>query len=169
MSGAAPAAVSDACTLITLSSIDSLDVLRLRFGRVAIPPEIRREAVDRARGRPGGREVAASPWIETRALRSPADAERLRIERRMGPGEAEALQLCLELRAAAFLTDDRQAAVHARRLGIEPVRTVAVLIEAQELGLVETVLPSIEALAARGFRLTPEERERAFARLRRGR
>jgi predicted nucleic acid-binding protein len=49
--------VSDSSTLIHLAGIDRLDLLKVFFGSIALPPAVWREVVEQGRGRAGALET----------------------------------------------------------------------------------------------------------------
>lgn len=65
--------ICDSSTLIHLSAIGRLDLLREFFGRLTVPTAVWREVVEQGSGRPGVAEVETAfreGWIE---VKSPAN------------------------------------------------------------------------------------------------
>jgi predicted nucleic acid-binding protein len=82
------AAVSDSSPLITYAQIGRLDLLRLVFGEILIPPAIWQEVVSAGRDKVGSLEVSQASWIQRRNLpdiakSSPTDLLDLARRRRL--------------------------------------------------------------------------------------
>ena len=137
--------VADSSALIALQRIGRLELLHGLFGEIAVPPAVARE-VER-----GGLELP--PWVQVRSLQeTPA---RGLPSRKLGEGEREAIDLAFELGGAQVILDDLSARSVGRERGLEVVGTAAVLYLAKRRGLIEAVRPSLDALLADGFRLSP--------------
>src|SRR5690606_36512745 len=65
---------------------------------------------------------------------------------KLGAGEAEAITLALERKAAFVLIDDRTARLTAEHVGLVPLGVLGILIRAKHKGLISTVGPAIERL-----------------------
>lgn len=139
--------VCDSSCLIALERIGHLDLLPALFDPVQAPPAVRQE-------------FGASPeWLRVEAPADRALVTALGIL--MGPGEAEAVALASERRWPIIL-DDRQARAMARKLDLQIVGTVAVLIRAKKQGLIEAIGPLLDALAENEFRLSETLRKEAL-------
>jgi predicted nucleic acid-binding protein len=75
--------------------------------------------------------LQARAWLAIKSVAAPQPVQGLH------KGEAEALQLAVEYRAAAVLMDDIDGRAAARRLGITTIFTVAILELAAERGLTD--------------------------------
>ena len=73
------------------------------------------------------------PWLEVRQARGPE------VVTDLGVGEAEAINLAIELKADLLLMDDRRGLSAARRHGLEVTGTLGVLSRAGQLGIVDLV------------------------------
>lgn len=74
----------------------------------------------------------------------------------MDDGEAEAIVLMLETKADELLIDDQEGRVKAVELKLPVIGTLGVLLNAKQLGLLNTIKPQIEALIAIAkFRISP--------------
>ncbi len=128
--------------MIGLERIGHRELLRELFGRVIIPPAVRREL--------GPSRLPE--WIVERALTHPID--RRVLAARLDPGEREAIALALELGAGRLLLDDRAGRRLARALGLRIAGTAGLLLTAKRAGLLPEVRSDLEALRASGFRLS---------------
>jgi predicted nucleic acid-binding protein len=137
--------VGDASVLIALERIDAWFVLPALYGEVHLPDAVWREVglvdVQFERGAPA--------WLvrhEPRAVASIAsDGGRL------GPGEAEAIQLALDLQAELLLIDESAGRRVARQLLIPHTGVLGVLAAAKRRGLIPAVAPHFEKLRVAGF------------------
>lgn len=153
--------VSDSSALIGLASVGHLDLLRMIYGEVLIPPAVYREVVDLGEQRPGVREVTTAAWIKTTALTDRTLAASL--TERFGPGESEAIALAVERDADVILLDEHRARGHAARLGLRVIGVVGVLLRAKRGGQIERVKPILDMLIFRaGFRISARLYEQAL-------
>jgi len=76
----------------------------------------------------------------------------------LGPGEAEALMLALELREAVVVLDDALARRVAETLGLNVTGTWGLLLDAKHASLIRAVGPLLDQLEALRFRLAPHTR-----------
>jgi len=127
--------VADVGPLHYLVLIDSAEILPSLFDHVLVPFAVRDELIH-----PGAPKkvkdwiLKAWPWLEITPV------AKVQPVRGLHKGETEALQLALERKAAAVLMDDMDGRAAARRLGLLPIFTVAILERAAEKGLLD--LPS---------------------------
>jgi len=141
-------AVSDSSPLILFARIDRLDLLRLVFEDVIVPPAVWREVVEAVPGRAGAAEVRDAWWIRREdlppsAMLAPLDA-----------GEAEAIALALVRHPRLpILLDDGPARRVAKGAGLEVVSCVGILLLARTRGVVPAVRPHLLDLLAAGLYL----------------
>src|SRR5579862_6677450 len=119
--------VSDAGPLHYLVLIDCVEFLPRLFQHVLVPFAVRDELIH------PGAPKRVKDWI----LRAPTWLEVTQVKgghplRGLHKGEAEALQLALERKAFAVLMDDMDGRAAARRLGLTPIFTLALLELAAE-------------------------------------
>ncbi|MEX2120143.1 MAG: DUF3368 domain-containing protein [Pirellulales bacterium] len=142
--------VSDTTPLNYFVLIGQQHTLPDLFGRVVTSPAVIVE-LTRPKTPPAVKTWASAPpaWLEVKA---PTATLR---DSRLGPGEAEAIALALELNADILLIDDRDGVAAAQKLGILITGTLGVIEMAAERGLLS--LPdAIAALRQTTFR-GPEE------------
>jgi predicted nucleic acid-binding protein len=71
-------------------------------------------------------------------------------------GEAEAIALAVELKAAALIIDERQGRNKAESVGLKIIGLLGILLEAKSKGLILSVRPLIDELVDKiGFRVHP--------------
>lgn len=131
--------VADAGPIIALAQIGELDLLARSFGRVIIPPAVRREL----------RSVSPPSWIEVVHLLSNADPHVTLSG--LGSGESEAITLAVDLQAGHVLLDDRSARIRAERMGRWVIGTLGLLANAKDAGLIDVLRPYLDALRVSGF------------------
>lgn len=92
-----PMVVSNSSTLIHLSAIGRLVLLKDFYGQIIIPPAVWKEVVEQGKGRAGAIEVGnagETGWIE---VISPEDTTLSSLlQRDLDEGEAEALALAVQ-------------------------------------------------------------------------
>lgn len=143
--------ISDSSTLIHLSVIHRLDLLRVFFQRVSVPPAVWREVVELGGGRAGADQVAQARqagWID---VTEPTDTTLLRLLKRdLDDGEAEAIALCLELGAELLLVDETDARQIADLYDLPKTGTIGLLIRAKQEGLIDLLRPELDRLQQQG-------------------
>ncbi len=137
--------VSNSSTLIALSQIGQIELLRCLFDRILIPPAVVIETAP---------TVELPEWIEPRSLGQPLSAFVLRAS--LGAGEREAISLALEIDASWLILDDKTARRIAQDLGLSVIGTLGLLIGSKRRGLLKTIRPWIDALVKHDFRVSSE-------------
>lgn len=140
--------VSNTSPISNLAIIGKLDLLRVRYSRVLLPECVKRELA--ALSHPTGREridaAFADGWLELRSLADPATAAA--YERRVDPGEAEAIALAEELRADKLLIDDRLGRELARERKLPIAGLLGELLHAKANGRLESLRETMDELKA---------------------
>ena len=151
--------VVNATPIIALTIIDQLSLFRDLYGRVLIPPAVRREVLAGGPGRPGAAQLEAASWIEDIQLRDPRRADLISD---LDRGEAEVIALAQEVNADLVVIDERLGRRHARRLGLPVTGTLGVLLKAKSEGRISRIAPMLEALQDGGIRLANDLVERVM-------
>jgi len=154
--------VSDASPLIGLARVGHLDLLRRLYDRVQVPPQVFEE-LQISENRPGSRALRTAVeegWLEPVLLAS-GDLEFLTLS--LGPGEAAAILLAGQRPYRFLLLDDRRGREVAKRRGLVVIGTGGVLLAAKGGGLIDSVSGVLDRLAATGYRLSRELRNRVLA------
>jgi hypothetical protein len=110
------------------------------YTTVTIPPAVRNEIT---RQGAGAEELATADWLIIQAPRNRLRVSQLAAE--LDRGEAEAISLALEL-GAVLLIDEYKGRQRALALGLECVRSGAILIAAKTVGLIDAVRPLVMAM-----------------------
>jgi uncharacterized protein len=141
------AVVSDSTCLIGLERVGELDILPALFDSVMIPPEV-------------GREFGISfVWLKVENLKSNLLSTALQMV--IDAGEAEAVALASE-KNCLLISDDKQARAAAKRLSINVIGTVGVLIRAKQNGIIAEIKPILDALESNSFYISRALREEAL-------
>lgn len=141
------AAVSDSTCLIGLERIGKLNILPALFDPIMIPPEVEREF---------GRALS---WLQTESLTSSVLVAALQMV--VDAGEAEAIALASE-KSCLLISDDKQARLAAKRLGIAVIGTVGVLVRAKQSNVILALKPILDDLELNSFFISRALREEAL-------
>jgi predicted nucleic acid-binding protein len=145
--------VSDTSPLTNLAATGQFDLLRQLYGHVHIPVGVWEELNAQGKRWPGADAVSEAAWIERHAVQNQSLVTALR--RDLGRGEAEAIALALEVKAAFVLLDEREGRHAAQHLGLSVVGVVGTLLHAKAQGFVPALRPCLDALRqSAGFYLS---------------
>lgn len=126
--------VSDSGPLIALSKLGMLSILRGLFGKIIIPEEVRKEVVDKGKGKPGSDIVEKAEWVKVKVIEDlSVDILSIEIER----GEAEAIILAKKLNADLLLLDEKIPREIAKSLGLRVVGSIGLIHEALKRGIAQ--------------------------------
>ena len=148
--------MADTGPLIGLARVDKLDLLRLLYGSVVVPPAVREELGIES-GYPGANVLSAAltdRWITVHSSQGLVIATELADS--LDPGEAEAISLAEERAARFLLIDDAKGRRFARQRGLPVVGVAGVLLAAKSAGILAAVAPVLRNLSSAGYRLSPE-------------
>lgn len=139
--------VCDSSTLIHLSAIGHLPLLRVFYGTLTVPAAVWREVVEQGMGRPGVRDVVTAHqegWLEISA--SVNKPLLLSLQQALDDGEAEVIALAVEQRASLVLLDESEARRIAGVFGLEKTGAIGVLIKAKVEGKIPSLKPELDKL-----------------------
>ncbi len=131
--------VIDSTCLIGLERIGKLEILPKLFEPISIPDEVFNEF------------GITFSWlnVETPSNISLVNALKLAVDN----GEAEAIALALE-KNFKLISDDKQARSVAKKMGLQVIGTVGLLIKAKQNGLISLLEPILDDLENNGFRMS---------------
>jgi predicted nucleic acid-binding protein len=144
--------VADTSPLNYLIRLGKADILPIMYGRVLAP-----EAVLKELRHPDAPTlvhtwaVAPPSWLEVRQVLQ-FDSS---LSTELGAGEREAISLALEVHAHLLLIDERAGRQQAEERHIEVAGTLAVLLRAATLGLVDFPA-AIQQIKQLGFRVSQD-------------
>lgn len=149
--------VSNATPLIYLAKVGKIELLRMIFGEVFIPEEVKVEVVD------GGKSLGErDAYVVEKAIGEGwlrvLNVEIVDVPIKLERGEAAVLSLAKKLGIREVLVDEVSARAAARLLEIEPRGTLYVLLKALEKREVDLdgFLEVLNELMRHGFRLREE-------------
>ena len=147
--------VSDTGPLISWARAGYVPLLRKLIPALVVPTAV---VVELSKpGRPGADLLLEGPWLSGRVL--PPSAVLDGFPGLLGPGERQAISLAVHLGADYILMDDGRAVAEAKKRGIEVLRTLRLLGQAQRTGLVSLVKPILDDFALAGFWLAESVRQ----------
>jgi hypothetical protein len=153
--------VADSSVLISLSTINQLELLHKKVSEVIIPRAVQKEVVIEGRGQPGSQEVQLSDWISVQEVKDQSFVWLL--EAKLDRGESEAIALAHELSADLILLDEKDARLQAKRVGLRILGTIGILIWAKKTGYISSLQEQLNALRDKAkFRVSTELYERAL-------
>ena len=126
--------VSDSGPLIALSRLGMLHVLQELFGEIVIPEEVRREVVEKGKGKPGSDIIENAKWVKVEVIE---DLSVDILSREIDRGEAEAIILAKKLNADLLLLDEKIPREIAKSLGLGVAGTIALIYEALKRGITQ--------------------------------
>lgn len=147
-------AVANSSVLIALSIVGQFELLSRRFPEgILIPKAVWQEVIETGKGQPGTEEIASASWVVVREVRDKALVSLLRGE--LDEGEAEAIALAREEQIPLVLLDEKDARRVARRLNLQVLGTVGLLIWGKRVGVIASLREQLDTLQTLGkFRLS---------------
>ena len=139
--------VADTGPLISWARAGQLPLLKSLLPALIVPGAVREEL--RHPGRPGGDLLLDGLWLDGYEL--PPSALLSSFPPVLGMGEKQAISLAVHLKADYILLDDGRAVLEAKRRGLEVLRSLRLLAQAKQRGLVTAVAPIVEELVKTGF------------------
>ena len=119
--------ISNTTPLITLASIDQLDILKKLFGKIFIPGAVLNE-INAGKGKTGYFEIDSIDWIIHQKINNVFSRNYLMD---LGDGEAETIILAEEMHADIVLLDEKLARGVAKIRGLTLSGSLGVLLEAK--------------------------------------
>jgi hypothetical protein len=138
--------ISNSSTLIALSRIDRLNVLKKLYGHILIPDSVYQETVLETTIIDQKENIlkAINDFIE---VLTPITHHT--FSRNLGKGERGVLDLALEKNPQIILMDDKKARNEARELGFNPFFTTDILKKAEA----SKIIPSYEDILIKLFKI----------------
>lgn len=142
--------VANTSPLRYLIATGHADLLAKLFGTVLIPPAVERELLD-PHAPPSVRQwmTERPTWLEIRRVQAEPDTE---LTEQLHAGEAEAVQLALELQAEVLIIDERQGRHMASARGISVIGALGMLRESFGRGFIQDPMLLVAQLRSNGFR-----------------
>ncbi len=136
--------VSDASPLISLATINQLEILQKLFEKVVVPIEVFREVTEFGSEMPGAGDVKRASWIEVMECEDNRLVKALSLQ--LDPGEAEAIVLAIQLQADLLLIDERIGRRVAKEFKLTITGILGVLSRAKQEGILPAVKLTLDRL-----------------------
>lgn len=134
--------VSDTSVLLNLCLIGQQEILRVFFQQVWVPVEVKTEFGQLVKSDVRFHKLIWPTWAE---VHNPNQTELPGLSGwHLGPGERHALALALE-HHATILIDEKLGRLAARKLGLQPIGVVGLLVQAKT----KRIIPSLKLLFTR--------------------
>ncbi|MBE9009713.1 DUF3368 domain-containing protein [Pseudanabaenaceae cyanobacterium LEGE 13415] len=138
--------VSDTSPISNLAIVGQIALLEAIFQQVIVPEMVHQELLAGASQHSEILAALNEPWIKVAQVQNLAFVDKLRAERDLDPGEAEAIALALELKANRLLVDERLGRVEAQHLGLRVTGILGILLVAKQQKLISAVRPLMDDL-----------------------
>lgn len=147
--------ISNTSPITNLAAIGEFDLLHRLYGEISIPKAVWEELHASGQDWPGSLEVENAPWVIQRIAQNSTLVEAL--SRDLDRGEAESIALAIELQADLVLLDEREGRRMARRLGLNVIGVLGILLEAKHKGYLPGIKPMLDRLRqTAGFFMTED-------------
>ncbi|HEY0554835.1 MAG TPA: DUF3368 domain-containing protein [Thermoanaerobaculia bacterium] len=143
--------ICDSSSLIHLSAIGRLGLLKDFHSPLTIPQAVWREVVEQGLGRPGVKDVESAlveGWIEIRAASNEPLLRALKQD--LDDGEAEVIALAIEHRAELVILDESEARRIAGVFDLKKTGAIGVLIRAKREGKIQSLRIELDCLRSLG-------------------
>ena len=151
--------ITNASPLVFLAKLDRIDLLRLGVDEVLVPSAVLagvRAKPDIATQR---LEAHLGNWLRECPM---TRQDLLQALPDLGSGEREVVAQALQVGIVDAVLDDQDARRLARRMGLEPIGTVGLLLAAKRKGLLPSLTDELRRLESVGFRISDALRSRAL-------
>ena len=145
--------VVDTSPLIFLSKLGHLDMLRRSADTICVPQAVLDEIQAKPDEATQAVEQASQSWLSVHQVGNRSAVEILLAD--LDLGEAEVIVLAKEINADRVVMDDLDARRFARRVGLDLIGTMGLLLAAHLRGEFSSVREEIEQLEGLGFHVAP--------------
>jgi predicted nucleic acid-binding protein len=137
------AIISDTNCLILLDKIGEIEILNKLFGTIITTTEI---AIEFGQPLPS--------WVE---IKQPSDKNyQSIIEASVDKGEANAIDLAIELDDCLLIIDDLKGRKFANQIDLTIIGTIGVIVDAKLAGIITSVKPILAKIKSTNFRITEQ-------------
>ncbi|MBW4441850.1 MAG: DUF3368 domain-containing protein [Plectolyngbya sp. WJT66-NPBG17] len=119
------------------------------YGVILIPNAVYDELLDERAGETVITAVQSADWLEIHSVQNQKLVNQL--SDRVNVGEAEAIALAVEVKAARLLIDERLGGQAATDLGLKNTGVLGILLSAKRRNLIAEVKPIMDDLTTRQF------------------
>ena len=157
-----PPIVVNSTPLILLSKINHLDLLEKMYKKIFIAEAVYREViVDDKDKNINSDFIIQNKWIEVTKIQN--DNARKTFITSLHIGEVETMILAMEKSAGLCILDDLLARKHAKRLNINVIGTLGVLIAAKKMNHIDALKPLLDQLLFVGMYISDSLYETALS------
>ena len=151
-----PLIIADAGPLIGLAKVGHLDLLKLLYQTVIIPPMVCAELKPESnyQGADELKSALDKDWLVV--SERPSDDLLEPLKQILDPGEAEAIALAQQTEGALLIIDERRGRNVAAHRKIRIIGTGAVLLAAKHNQYIENIQKPLLDLVDAGYRLSPQ-------------
>jgi predicted nucleic acid-binding protein len=143
--------VSNTSPLRYLIAVGRPELIQNLFGHVLIPRAVEMELTHPSAPMVVRNWMAQRPaWIEVRDLVAPPE---LALLGQLDAGEAEAIQLTIDLKAGTLILDERTGRAMAAARHIRVIGILGILLESYRRGAIQSPTDIVSQLQAQGFRV----------------
>lgn len=143
--------IADTSSLIALSKINQLGLLKELYGEVSITTEVAKEFGERLPN-----------WILVEKVK---DKEKVALlELKLDKGESSAIAFALEQENSLLIIDERKGREAARKMGLNYTGILGVILKAKEEKVIDSVKSLIEKLERVDFRMSDALKTRVLER-----
>lgn len=139
----------NASPLVFLAKLDRLELLLLGVQEVLVPSVVLAEVRAKRDVATERVEGCLHAWLKECPLTRP---ELLRLLPDLGEGEKEVIAQALQEKIVSVVLDDLDARRIARRMGLDPIGTIGLLLAAKKRALLPSLKQELEHLRVLGFR-----------------
>jgi predicted nucleic acid-binding protein len=132
--------ISDTTCLVILQKIDAFEILHRLYPQTMTTPEVRREF---GAGLPN--------WIAIQSVQDIALMEAFKDS--VDTGEASAIALAMETPNSLVIVDDLKGRNLAKRMGLDFMGTLGMLLKAKEHGVIAEISPYVIQIQQTNFRV----------------
>jgi len=130
--------ISDSSPLISLLSVEKLDILGKLFETVMIPEVVYNEVFNK---KVSNLDLKKTKFLQIEKVTDRKMVKLLKMQ--LGYGESEVIALALEKGIDRVIIDDKQARKVADKLGLKVIGTLGILILAKEKQVIKEVRPLV--------------------------
>jgi predicted nucleic acid-binding protein len=147
--------VSNTSPISNLANVGQLSLMSQLYGRILIPCAVYEELLDPRAGETVITAVRSASWIDIQSVQNHGLVNDLRT--RVNVGEAEAIALAIEVKAARLIIDERLGRQAARDFGVKITGVLGILLLAKRQKIIMEVKPIMDNLMEQAnFRISSQ-------------
>ncbi len=149
-------AVSDTTPILSLLKADQLELLEILYGKVLIPEIVYKELTTNPVFKDEIDKVRKCPFLSVIEVKNKEAVQLLKRATGLDVGESEALVLYGEQKAELLLIDERKGRGVAKKMEIEHIGTMGILMQAFDSGILnaEDIQECLDKLLDKDIRLS---------------